>query len=98
MPSAEFIAGYWGTTHLRLYLCDREGTPLESASGPGAAAAGDRFAAIFSSQTGAWDAQYGKLPTLLYGMVGSTLGWIHAPYVPCPARLEQISRACTPLE
>jgi len=98
MTRAEFIAGDWGTTHLRLYLCDRDGTPLETASGPGAATAAGQFTAIFASATAAWDAQHGQLPTLLCGMVGSTIGWIQAPYVPCPARLEDIAEGCTPIE
>jgi 2-dehydro-3-deoxygalactonokinase len=30
-------------------------------------------------------------------MVGSSLGWIQAPYLPCPARPEQIAQACVEL-
>jgi 2-dehydro-3-deoxygalactonokinase len=94
MGGAQFIGGDWGTTHLRLFLCDAEGTALESRNGPGAAEVGGRFADIFASETAAWDAQYGSLPAVLCGMVGSSIGWFQAPYVPCPARLEQIASAC----
>jgi 2-dehydro-3-deoxygalactonokinase len=31
-------------------------------------------------------------------MVGSTIGWIQAPYVPCPAQPEEIAAACVSLE
>jgi 2-dehydro-3-deoxygalactonokinase len=31
-------------------------------------------------------------------MVGSSIGWTQAPYVPCPAHPEQIVEACTALE
>ncbi len=91
---AEFIAGDWGTTHLRLFLCDSEGTALESRRGPGVAESGGRFADLFKTETAAWEARHGTLPAVLCGMVGSSLGWIQAPYVPCPARLEQIAAAC----
>ena len=35
MARAAFIAGDWGTTHLRLFLCDRNGHVLEAKVGPG---------------------------------------------------------------
>ena len=35
MSVLRFVAGDWGTTNLRLFLCDDSGTVLESASGPG---------------------------------------------------------------
>src|SRR5581483_9532622 len=98
MEGARFIAGDWGTTHLRLSLCDGEGVALESRNGPGAAEAAGRFASIFASLTADWDARYGKLPAVLCGMVGSSLGWLQAPYVPCPARPEQIAAACLGIE
>ena len=37
MASASFIAGDWGTSHLRLYLCDATGRVLERRAGPGVA-------------------------------------------------------------
>ncbi len=98
MQRAPFIAGDWGTTHLRLALCDAEGVALESRSGPGAAESAGQFAAIFGSLTADWDSQHGNLPAVLCGMVGSSLGWVQAPYLPCPARPEQIAAACTAIE
>ncbi|MFX7784600.1 2-dehydro-3-deoxygalactonokinase, partial [Acinetobacter baumannii] len=35
--------------------------------------------------------QHGDLPVLMAGMVGSTLGWQTAPYVPTPATLATLS-------
>ena len=35
----------------------------------------------------------GDLPLLLAGMVGSNRGWIEAPYVPCPAGLDDLGAA-----
>jgi len=36
MGEARYIAGDWGTSNLRLVLCDAGGTPLDSRTGPGA--------------------------------------------------------------
>jgi 2-dehydro-3-deoxygalactonokinase len=108
MDAASFIAGDWGTSHLRLSLCDAAGHVLESRSGPGAADVMDSdhgrdggreraFAQAFGSLAAHWDGCYGKLPAVLCGMVGSSIGWTEAPYVACPARPEQIVDACVRL-
>ena len=106
MREAGFIAGDWGTSHLRLQLCNVHGAVLDSRSGPGAAQtrgpgpdgssqeAAGRFTDAFASLTARWQASYGVLPAVLSGMVGSTIGWIQAPYVACPAHPEQIAAAC----
>jgi 2-dehydro-3-deoxygalactonokinase len=94
MTGASFVAGDWGTTRLRLFLCDRDGMLLDSIEGPGAASAAGRFAAILESSSGPWRQRLGPLPTVLCGMVGSSIGWIQAPYLPCPAQLEQLAEAC----
>ena len=84
MTKPAFIAGDWGTTRLRLYLCKADGAVLARAQGEGAAVPGhaERFAAAVA----AWDAAHGKLPAVLSGMVGSTIGWKEVPYFSCPAR------------
>lgn len=94
MGDAGFVAGDWGTSHLRLFLCDAEGSMLDSRTGPGAADAGGRFADIFESLTACWQETHGALPAVLCGMVGSSIGWTQAPYVACPALPEQIAEAC----
>jgi 2-dehydro-3-deoxygalactonokinase len=33
----------------------------------------------------------GDLPMLMAGMIGSNRGWIEAPYVPCPAGIEELA-------
>ena len=106
MGTASFIAGDWGTSHLRLSLCDAAGHVFESRSGPGAAGVVDgdvgrerAFAQTFASLTAHWQERYGTLPAVLCGMVGSSIGWTEAPYVACPARLERLVEACvTPSE
>jgi 2-dehydro-3-deoxygalactonokinase len=98
MHDGQFIAGDWGTSHLRLCLCDAAGAMLDTVNGPGAAQAGGHFPSLFASLTARWRTGDRELPAVLCGMVGSTLGWIQAPYVPCPAQAEQIAAACVSLD
>jgi 2-dehydro-3-deoxygalactonokinase len=105
MASASFIAGDWGTSHLRLSLCDEQGGVIDSRDGPGAGAieisgGGGRsqaFAQTFASLTVQWQESHGILPAVLCGMVGSSIGWTQAPYVACPAQPAQIINACVTL-
>ena len=96
MTKPAFIAGDWGTTRLRLYLCAGDGAVLARAQGEGAAVPDceTRFAAAVA----AWDAAHGVLPTVLGGMVGSTIGWKDVPYLPCPARPQAIAGAALRFE
>jgi 2-dehydro-3-deoxygalactonokinase len=91
MSEAAFIAGDWGTSRLRLYLCDARGSVLARGEGEGAAVpdCAGRFAAAVAS----WDKAHGILPAVLGGMVGSTIGWKEVPYLPCPARPQAIAGA-----
>jgi|SRR3569833_2067892 len=88
MTEGAFIAGDWGTSNLRLFLCDPHGHVLDSANGPGVAAGEGRCAAIFDSLTSKWPAD---APAILCGMVGSNIGWMQAPYAPCPATPAEIA-------
>ncbi len=97
MNGASFIAGDWGTSNLRLYLCDAQGIALDGCTGPGAADSGGRFADILQSLIATWAASCPALPVVLCGMAGSNIGWTEAPYVACPALPEKISDACVAL-
>ena len=88
--TASFIGGDWGTSRLRLFLCDGQGGVLARREGPGIAEAGARAAEIFADLTKDWDA---ALPAVLSGMVGSTIGWREAPYLSCPAKAESLARS-----
>ena len=96
MTEAAFIAGDWGTSRLRLYLCDADGAVLARAQGEGAAVAG--HAQRFADAVAGWDAEHGRLPAILGGMVGSTIGWKDVPYLSCPARPEAIAGAALRFE
>ena len=95
MGDPAFIAGDWGTTNLRLVLADVDGNAVASVTGPGAAQSQSRFAAVFDDLTSPWTRKHGDVPAILCGMVGSTIGWMNVPYVPCPAPPRQIAHRMT---
>lgn len=87
-----FIVGDWGTSRLRVYLCD-EDTVKDTKTGPGISkltqSPGDTLLEVIDS----WRRDYGILPIYLAGMVGSNIGWIETPYVSCPVTLETFKKA-----
>ena len=95
--AASFVGGDWGTSQLRLFLCDAQGAVLDSRTGPGAADAGGNFSDVFQSLAARWEDSLGPLPVVLCGMVGSSIGWLQAPYVACPTMPERIADVCVTL-
>jgi 2-dehydro-3-deoxygalactonokinase len=91
MSKAAFIGGDWGTSRLRLYLCDAAGNVLARGEGEGASM--PDCAARFAAAVAPWDKAHGILPAILSGMVGSTIGWREVPYLKCPARPSAIAAA-----
>jgi 2-dehydro-3-deoxygalactonokinase len=86
-----FIAVDWGTTNRRAYAIDASGHPgdeFEDDKGIMAVPAGGFPAAVQEIRD-----RLGDKPLLLAGMVGSNRGWVDAPYVPCPAALEDLAGA-----
>ena len=95
MTDAAYVAGDWGTSNLRLYLCAGDGRVLERRTGQGVAAlraAGSPdWAGVIHGLAAGWDEQ---LPVLLCGMVGADIGWQRVPYLPCPVATEALAQAC----
>lgn len=79
-----FIAGDWGSTRLRVYLCRGE-RAIDQRSGPGVFAAAGAHESALRALIAPWTRAHGPLPTMLCGMVGSRNGWVETPYAPCPA-------------
>jgi 2-dehydro-3-deoxygalactonokinase len=85
------IAVDWGTSSFRAYRLDARGDILETRASdrgilkvpPG------QFAGVLESEISGWAQQ----PIVMSGMVGSRHGWIEAPYVQCPAGLDEIGAA-----
>ncbi|RBP51621.1 2-dehydro-3-deoxygalactonokinase [Arenicella xantha] len=90
-----FIAGDWGTSNLRLYLCEYRANGqsqiLETRYGPGVSQLNGDFEEKIFSLIQPWLAHHPNAPVLLSGMIGSTIGWKEAPYLTCPASVEQIA-------
>src|SRR3954454_19481346 len=84
-----FIAVDWGTTNRRAYLVDSQGRnagEFEDDKGVLSVAAGGFPDAVAEIRQ-----RLGDWPLLLAGMIGSKRGWGEAPYVPCPAGIEQLA-------
>ena len=84
-----FIAVDWGTTNRRAYRIDPSGArtdEFEDAKGILSVPDGGFPAAIAEVRE-----RLGNLPLLLAGMIGSNRGWKEAPYVPCPAGLDDLA-------
>jgi 2-dehydro-3-deoxygalactonokinase len=83
-----YIAVDWGTTNRRAYRIDSSGACVdEFEDGKGALSVpkGQFPAAAAEIRT-----RLGDLPMLLAGMAGSNRGWVDAPYVSCPARVDEL--------
>jgi len=83
-----FIAVDWGTTNRRAYLIDSSGKrsdEFEDGKGVLSVPSGGFPAAIAEIRD-----KLGDKPLLLAGMVGSDRGWKEAPYVPCPAGVDEL--------
>ena len=86
-----FIAVDWGTTNRRAYRVDADGRcddEFEDDRGVLSVPDGDFGGAVAQIRS-----RLGDRPLLLAGMIGSNRGWIEAPYVPCPAGLDELAGA-----
>ena len=90
----------WGTSSMRAYLLAQDGTCLDQASAAlGILNIAERaFDAAYLRLCAGWQGEYGVLPVIASGMIGSRQGWLEAPYVPCPATPEQIAARLASLQ
>lgn len=89
-----FIAVDWGTTNRRAWRIEAGKATREFEDGSGVLSLErDAFAdAVAEIRT-----RLGDHPMVMAGMVGSNRGWVEAPYVPCPAGLDDlVDRLCWP--
>jgi 2-dehydro-3-deoxygalactonokinase len=91
---AALIGLDWGTSRLRAYLFDPHGTVLEWKDRPwGVMATAGGFAAAYHEIVADWHKRQHGLPAIAAGMIGSTEGWIAAPYCACPAGPSELAAA-----
>jgi 2-dehydro-3-deoxygalactonokinase len=92
MAGPALLACDWGTTHLRAWTLDAEGRILASrafALGVSRLRPGEAKARFQEEVQPALDAR--DAPAVLCGMIGSNLGWTVAPYVDCPAGVDDLA-------
>jgi 2-dehydro-3-deoxygalactonokinase len=89
----------WGTTSFRAFRIARDGTIRDRrASLRGIVNIPDnRFADTLREEIGPWLAA-GEDHVLLSGMIGSRQGWKEAPYIPCPAGVQDVAAALVEIE
>ncbi|WP_372857778.1 2-dehydro-3-deoxygalactonokinase [Sphingomonas sp.] len=81
-----FLAVDWGTTNRRVFLIEGGQVARSARDGKGVTAVED-----FAREAKAIRDAFGDLPLLMAGMVGSTIGWRVAPYVPAPAGTAELA-------
>lgn len=86
-----YIAVDWGTTNRRAYLIDAGGSVIETARDDRGVLAIER--SEYPREVAALRERLGALPVIAAGMIGSTRGWVDAPYVPAPADLAALVEA-----
>jgi 2-dehydro-3-deoxygalactonokinase len=86
-----YIAVDWGTTNRRAYLIDPSGKRTdEFEDGKGVLSIPKDG---FSDAVAEIRTRLGNKPLLMAGMIGSNRGWREAPYVRCPADLDDLAKA-----
>ena len=95
-PSAPaLVALDWGTTSLRAWLLDSRGGVLDATRAPRGIMQipdGD-FARAMAEVADRWP----DLPAIAAGMIGSSQGWLEAPYLACPASLDDLAEGLVPV-
>jgi len=88
----------WGTSSLRAYRLAPDGAVLARRCAPRGILTVEPggFAGALREAVGDWISA-GERRVLLSGMVGSRQGWVEAPYLPCPAGVEEIAAATLPV-
>src|SRR3954471_17254178 len=75
----------WGTTNRRIYRIEDNAVTATERDALGVTAVSD-----FAGELAAIRVRFGDFPVLMAGMVGSTIGWREARYVPAPAGLDDL--------
>lgn len=86
------IAIDWGSSRMRAWLIDADGTVLDRRAGEHGAIGlpADRFDATLAVTVGDWARARPGAPLFACGMVGARGAWVEAPYVDLPAGVDAI--------
>jgi 2-dehydro-3-deoxygalactonokinase len=94
MPQPALIGVDWGTSTLRAFLLDADGTIIDRREGPHGILTvkdGD-FASVLAAEIGSWLADT-SVPVLMSGMIGSRQGWVEVPYLDVPVDVADLAAA-----
>lgn len=91
MSAKNFIVIDWGSTNIRAFLYIDGKQVAEKKSHEGVTTVrGKDCEGAFDRLTAEWMQQYGALPVVMSGMVGSINGWADAQYLDCPVQLSEL--------
>jgi 2-dehydro-3-deoxygalactonokinase len=96
MSNPAFLALDWGTTNLRAWVVKADGSAdsmQELPFGVSRIGRGEAAACFHDKVRPALNAE--RLPAIIAGMAGSTLGWLEVPYVDCPADAQSLAAQLT---
>lgn len=89
------IAVDWGSSSLRAYRLDNDGSVIEQRwADRGLLSCDGQFADELAKQIVGWDDTH----IMLCGMIGSRGGWVEVPYVECPGGEREIAAAIVELK
>lgn len=108
MTEKLLIAVDWGTSHLRAYLCSQppptqanSGNELvlkEWKKGAGVLKITQDFESELFNVLQPWLDEHGKLPIIMMGQIGSSIGWQETPYLQCPVSPSDVASHCVYFE
>ena len=100
MKKTFLIALDWGSTKFRGWLLDPNGIEIDKIDEEFGILKIDnsQYIDVFEKQLGLWIKEYGSIPVIAAGMIGSRQGWIEAPYLNCPAGPDQLAQNLTYLK
>ena len=86
----DLIVGDWGSTSLRVYAMDAEGSIIDRRSSNGGVLVAQKssFEQVLQDVTNGWLEADTKI--IFTGMVGARGGWVEVPYCSCPAGVEEL--------
>ncbi|MEO1969294.1 MAG: 2-dehydro-3-deoxygalactonokinase [Sphingomonadaceae bacterium] len=94
MPGDNYIAIDWGTTNRRIYLMRADGRIARTARSDRGVLA--MAGAAYVDEIAAIREEFGELPIIAAGMVGSSKGWRDVPYCDAPVDLGGLADAVVP--
>lgn len=94
-----FVAVDWGTSSFRGWLMSADGTVVNESRGPEGMlhCAGTGFAAVLREHLARLGAPQDS-PVLICGMAGARQGWVEAPYLRTPRRLDALHEGAIRVE